>query len=453
MKAVAYGWLHHKRGVIFVSKWKTAVLLSAMTLVPVMAVTSTFSGNVHASTSSQHITIKFANWVSAESATAADVNKVIKAFEVLHPNVTVQNVAIPFDSMYQQLTTMAAAGNLPDVDMLSGPWTQELGAVGDLSNLKPLAGQAYLNDNYKGALDAGSYHGTLYSIPSELTPHAFWYNKKLMKEAGLNPNDPPKTLAQLNKDSAIIESKLGSKGIYPLGIDTTKIDYALVEYFPYFYMFNAKPLYNDAGNFNTPQVANSLNWLRMTVQKHWTPTGDQIKVERQLMADNKIVFKLDGPYVKGIMQSLNPALNGKAFYNTFGVTTVPVGANGKSQTLADIHQLGISSHSKNQKLDWEFIKFFASSTTAIKDYEVPVGSIPPLKSFDVKNESGLLSDPVSKEYINHIFPTMMGGPYGPQYAQSGQTVIQALQEAALTNQPISQIQQSTEQQLKAIYGK
>lgn len=411
------------------------------------------SGNSTNSSSNQKITIQFANWVSAESATAADVNKVITAFEKLHPNVTVKNVPIPFDNMYQQLTTMASANNLPDVVMLSGPWSQELGAAGDLSNIAPLAGQAYLADNYKGALDAGSYHGTLYSIPSELTPHALWYNKKLMKEAGLNPNQPPTTLQQLNADSAIIESKLGSKGVYPLGIDTTSIDYALVEFFPYFFMFNAKPLYNDTSNFNTPQVGNALAWARMAVQKGWTPTGDQIKVERQLMANNKIVFKLDGPYVKGIMQSLNSKLDGQAFYDTFGVTTVPVGDNAKSQTLADIHQLGIASKSKNQQMDWQFVKFFASSMTSVKDYEIPVGSIPPLKSFDTAHESDLLSDPVSKEYIDHIFSTMVGGPYGPQYAQSGQVVIGALQKAELTKTPISQILQQTEQKLKVIYGK
>lgn len=433
-------------------KWSSTVKMTALAMAPIILATTAMGANAVASSNTK-ITIKFANWVSAETATAANVNKVIKAFEKLHPNVTIQNVAIPFDNMYQQLSTMAAGNNLPDIVMLSGPWTQELGAAGDLSNLTPLAGTQYLKDNYKGALDAGTYHGTLYSIPNELTPHAFWYNKVLMKQAGLNPNNPPKTLAELNKDCAIIETKLGAKGIYPLGIDTTKIDYALVEFFPYFYMFNAKPLYNDSGNFNTPQVANALNWLRMTVNKHWTPTGDQIKVERQIMAENKMVFKLDGPYFKGILQSLNPKLNGNAFYKTFGVTTVPVGANGHSQTLADLHQLGISAKSPYQQIDWQFIKFFATSPTAIKDYTIPVGSIPPLKSFDLKNEKGLLSDPVSREYINHIFDTMIGGPYGPQYAQSGQVVIQALQEAALTKQPISQIQQSTEAQLKTIYGK
>lgn len=439
-------------------KKKTLVVTAAAALAMLLAGCGTSgstpanSSNSSSNSGSQKITITFANWVSAETATKANVDKVIQAFEQQHPNVTINNVAIPFDNMYQQLTTMAAGGNLPDVMMLSGPWTQELGAAGDLSNLTPVAGKNYLDQNYQGGLQAGEYNGTLYSIPSEMTPHGFWYNKTLMKEAGLDPNKPPQTMDQLNQDMAIIKQKLGSKGVYPIGIDTTKIDYALVEFMPYFYMFNAKPMYNDSANFNTPQVANALSWLRMSVKKGYTPIGQQIKDERALMAENKIVFKLDGPYLVGILGSLNPQLSGKNFYSTFGVTTVPVGVNGTSQTLADLHQLGISSQSKSQQMDWEFIKFFASSTASINDYEIPVGSIPPLKTYDQQHASQF-ADPVSQEYINKILPTMVAGPYGPKYAQASQIVIQALQEAALTNTPISQIQQQAQQQLVSIYGK
>ena len=60
------------------------------------------------STDEEQVTIKFANWVSAEDATKENVSKVIEAFEQEHPNVTVENVAIPFDQMRQQLLTMTA---------------------------------------------------------------------------------------------------------------------------------------------------------------------------------------------------------------------------------------------------------------------------------------------------------------------------------------------------------
>jgi multiple sugar transport system substrate-binding protein len=269
-----------------------------------------------------------------------------------------------------------------------------------------------------------------------------------MEQAGLDPEQPPKTMEELDKQMAQIKEKLGAQGIYPIGIDTTKIDYALIQFWPYFYAFDARPLYDGKTNFDTPEVRNALQWLRDTVKKDYTPVGQQIKEERELMAKDKIVFKYDGPYMVGILRSLNPELEGDTFYDRFGVTTIPVGVNGKSETLADIHQLGISTQVANQDVAWEFVKFLASSDVAIDQYQIPLGVIPPLKS-DEKSEK--FSDPVSQSYIDGIFPTMIGGPFGPEYGQAQQNIIQAMQRAALGNDPIEQITQETEQNLQTVY--
>jgi multiple sugar transport system substrate-binding protein len=211
-------------------------------------------------------------------------------------------------------------------------------------------------------------------------------------------------------------------------------------------MFGAYPLYGGKPGFNTAGVARALTWLRTIVKKGYTPVGQQIKEERDLMAKGKIVFKLDGPYFVGILQSLNPALNGdKNFYSTFGVTTVPVGYNGKSQTLADIHQLGIASNSKNKAMDWTFIKYLTSSSDSVRTYMLPQGGVPPLKTED--REPVVLKEPVNRIYLNKILRTMVGGPYTPKYGQQLQIILQALQEAALTSTPISQIQSTTQSAL------
>jgi multiple sugar transport system substrate-binding protein len=394
------------------------------------------------------VTLKYANWVASEEATRETITKAIEAFEKQNPNVKIQSVAIPFDQMRQQLVTMAAGGNPPDVMQLSGPWSQELGAQGALVDLKEIASKSYLNDNYEGALEAGEYQGKLYAAPLSLTPHAFWYNKDLMKQAGLDPEQPPKTMEELDEQMGQLKAKL-PQGIYPIGLDTTKIDYALVQFWPWFYAFDARPLYGGEINFDTPQVGNALQWLRDTVDKGYTPVGQQIKEERELMAKDKIVFKLDGPYTVGILRSLNTNLEGDAFYDKFAVTTVPFGANGKSETLADIHQIGISPQAEDQNAAWEFAKFLAGSEESINQYQIPYGVIPPLKS-DEKSDK--FDDPVSQVYINEVFETMIGGPYGPKYGEAQQYIIQALQKAALENDPIEQILKDTEQNLKGVYS-
>ncbi|MEI3612759.1 ABC transporter substrate-binding protein [Pseudogracilibacillus sp. SO30301A] len=391
------------------------------------------------------VTLTFANWVSAEEATAEGIEKVIASFEEEHPNVKIENMPIPFDQMRQQLLTMTSGGNPPDIAMLNGPWSQELGAQGALLDLSSLAPDEYLEDNWEGGLEAGEYEDALYAVPFSLTPHAFWYNKKLMEEAGLDPDNPPKTLEELNDAMEKIKHELGSEGVYPIGIDTTLIDYALVQFWPWLYAHGAEPLYNNEVNFNSDEVKNSLEWLRQVVDNDYTPVGQQIKELRELTAKDKMVFRIDGPYLKGIIESLNPDYSGDAFYENFGVTTIPVGVNDESKTLADIHQLGISAGSKHQELAWEFIEFLVTSEVSTNEYQIPSGVIPALKSTQSE-----ISDPITEAYYNEVFDTMVGGPYGPEYGQAQQVIIEAMQKASLSEDSIDDIVDTANKSLEEI---
>ena len=394
------------------------------------------------------VSLEFANWVSAEAATRDNMNKVLKAYQDQN-KTKIKNTAIPFDNMEQQLLNRAAGGNPPDVMQLSGPWSQVLGANGALVDLHEVVGKEFLNKNYQGGLQAGEYQGKLYAVPLSLTPHAFWYNKDLMKQAGLDPKSPPATMDELNQQIDQAAGKLPS-GVYPIGIDTTKPSYTLVQFWPWLFAFGARPLYNDKVNFDTPEVGNALEWLRGLAKNGYTPTGQGIKEERELMANDKIMFKLDGPYLVGILRSLNSKLEGDAFYNKFSVTTIPVGVNEKSETLADIHQVGISSQAADRGAAWNFAKYLISSKESIQQYQIPYGVLPALKP-DLKGNKAF-SDPVSQTYINEIFPTMVGGPYGPNYGEASNFIIQAMQQSALQNAPIKQILKQTQKSLETVYG-
>lgn len=443
------------KGFKFFSFTMIVVLMFGMVLVGCSSSSSNNagkSGSDNGSDSDEKVTISFANWVSAEDATKDNMKKVISEFEDKNPNIKVKNVPIPFDNMRQQLLTQVSGGNPPDVMMLSGPWSEELGAKGALIDMSKVADDDYLKDNYEGALDAGTYEDTLYAVPFELTPHGFWYNKDLMKKAGLDPKEPPETMDELNDQIDQIRDKLG-KDIYPIGIDTSKVDYALVGFWPWFYSHGAKPLYDDEINFDTSEVQDALSWMRDLAKNKDTPVGQQIKEERELMAKDKIVFKLDGPYFKGILRDLNSDLEGDAFSDKFGVTTVPKGKNGKSETLADIHQLGISTASKHQDAAWKFIKFLASSEESIKDYQLPYGALPPLKSDDEKY-SDQLDDEVNQTYVNDILSTEISGPYGPKFGDAQQVIINAMQSAVYKkDKTITQITKESEKKLEQIYGK
>jgi len=398
----------------------------------------------------QEIKLVFSNWASAEKATRDTVNSVIKAFIKLYPNVEIENLAIPFNMVREQLITMAAGGNAPDVMQLNGNWPFELGSMGALMDLNKVAKPDYLADNWKGGLEVGTYKGKLFAVPYAITPHGFWYNKDLMRKAGIS--SVPKTMDELMNACEKIKETLGDEGVYALGVDTTKIDYSLIGFIPWMWTYGARPLENGM-NFDTPQNKQALEWLREIVLKGYNPLGLSIKEERELMAKDKIVFKLDGPYLLGILRSLNPALKGDAFFKKFGVTTTPMSkAVSSPQVLSDIHNLGISTQCKNKKMAWKFVKFLASSDISVETYILPMGAVLPLKSQCTGKYTKYFENPVMKAFIAEVVPNMKSFAFGPKYGPASQFIINAMQETVTTKKPIGNILGNTEKNLKILYG-
>jgi multiple sugar transport system substrate-binding protein len=99
------------------------ILIVVVVAVGVPALTASVSAQ-------EQVTLRFANWVSAEEASRAKVETVIAAFEAENPNIKIENIPIPFDQVRQQLITMSAGGNPPDIMLLNGAWPFELGGMG-----------------------------------------------------------------------------------------------------------------------------------------------------------------------------------------------------------------------------------------------------------------------------------------------------------------------------------
>jgi len=191
----------------------------------------------------------------------------------------------------------------------------------------------------------------------------------------------------------------------------------------------------------------------MIAEEGYTPLGLQIKEERELMAKGKIVMKLDGPYVAGIMRSLNPEFEGDALYETFGLTSVPVGDFGQPVTLADLHQIGISTQCKYPEIAWEFIEFFNTNDVALEQYTMTSGLVPALKSeIEKYNDTPYLDNPISQAFINEVIPSMIGGPYDATYGSASQFIIQGMQEVAISGVPVETALEDVTANMKILYG-
>ncbi|WP_329000783.1 extracellular solute-binding protein [Kribbella sp. NBC_00709] len=141
------------------------------------------------------------DWHSGDASTKAYYDKAKSDFEAKHPGVQVDFVAQPYDQYYTLLGTAIQAGKGPDIAMFNGGAQMRERAT----SLLPLDDKtADLKDRLVG-WDAFKDAGTTYAVPITLQGFPFYYNKAVYKKAGLDPETPPKTLAELQTDCAAIK--------------------------------------------------------------------------------------------------------------------------------------------------------------------------------------------------------------------------------------------------------
>ncbi len=393
-------------------------------------------------------TISFANWAAAETATAKEVNASIAAFEQANPCIEVKLIAIPFAEMVSQLTVMTIGGNTPDVMELSSGMPQALAAQGALADLRKDAAPI-ISDIQPAILQDGEYQGKLVALPLSLTPHGFWFNKALMKQAGLDPSKPPETIDEMTHDMAIIKAKLPK--VYPFAMMTAKGAYAVVNMWPWLQAFcKTPPMSGGHLGWAQPCAVQAFTWFQKMAKQGWMPVGNNMKDNRQLFATGQVAFTIDGPYMRGIVGSINPKFAGNAdFADTFAAAKVPVGPSGESRTAIDIHQIGMGAHSAREAAAWKFVQFMVSSPDDMRDFIIPEGGLPPLVSLQ-KQFSSALDQPYQQAWINEIIPEARPIPYDPNWFHASDFMVNALQKV-VNGGDVKSALSDLENQLKRLY--
>ena len=150
-------------------------------------------------------TVQF--WARSVSKTLAQ--KLVSEFNATHKNLQVKLTLTSINDDVTSLATSIRAGDPPDVVGLNDIDTPTFTREGAFMNLTPYINKLpYKADLSPGHIGLATYNGQEYGVPYWADLSVLWYNKTLFKEAGLNPNDPPTTYAQILSDAQAI-NKLG----------------------------------------------------------------------------------------------------------------------------------------------------------------------------------------------------------------------------------------------------
>ncbi len=304
-------------------------------------------------------TLTFVNWGTAEEATKAAFEAMIADFEAKNPDIKIENMALPYNQMFDQLLILNAGGTPPDVAQIHGSWTSALQNAGTLAELDTLLPKDVLDDFYPQVKESLTYNGKLYAAPWSPSPVVLYYNKELLKKAGYT--EPPKTMEELFTMAEAI-ARLGSDAsgntIYGFGIQSKKLFGAGFYFLPFIWN-NGGDLTDSAGNviIGSKATEQALTDVQKLFATKTSPAGLEIKDLRNLFAQGVLGFHLDGDFGYATFLSLSPKK--EAFAEDIGIAVMP-GKPGNTNGFFIEHNLGIFEKSPNKEAAAKFVAYLSS---------------------------------------------------------------------------------------------
>ena len=124
------------------------------------------------------------------------IRRVIGMCQQKLPKITVVDRIVPFGDIWTaNVAAVAAGAGMPDVIVSDRPHLKQDAADGVFMSLQKWADRDNVNRDqfYNWSWDQAVYDGEVYGIPHETDVNVLFYNKNLFRQAGLNPDRPPRT--------------------------------------------------------------------------------------------------------------------------------------------------------------------------------------------------------------------------------------------------------------------
>ncbi|WP_027480981.1 ABC transporter substrate-binding protein [Deinococcus pimensis] len=193
-----------------------------------------------------------------------EMNRLVAEYEKQNPNVDVKWVDVPANAIEQKLLASVAAGRPPAVVNLNADMTVKMRDQGALETLNDI-GDKTLKTYFPGALSTFTFENKVYGLPWYWAPKVVAYNTEIFKKAGLDPNNPPRTIQTLIAAAKQIKDKTGMYGFMP-NINNINFLFLFQEY--------GLPILDKGGKkavFNSPQHVRVLQEYVDLYKKGYIP--------------------------------------------------------------------------------------------------------------------------------------------------------------------------------------
>ncbi|PTM59184.1 ABC transporter substrate-binding protein [Desmospora activa] len=271
----------------------------------------------------------------------------IKEFENENPDIKVSIQAIT-DDYLKEMQTLIGAKREPDVFYLEGMPAPDMIKLGVLEPLNDYLEKSGVDpaDFEDALIEAYTEDEQVYGLPKDYNTLALFYNKKMFKEAGL---EPPTTWDEL-REAAKKLSKDGRKGL--------AINPELARYQPFVYQ-NGGAVLDEDGNATLDRKENGeavqfFADLFLKDKSAGVPNDMGVEWAGDAFAEEKAAMVYEGGWMIPFIKEKAPDLD-------YGIVELPAKEKGaENGNLAFTVAYVMSKNSRNKDASFKLIEFLTS---------------------------------------------------------------------------------------------
>ena len=199
---------------------KSTRMAAAVAAVTVTSLIAVVGSSISSAATEKSITISVASLIPGSTPEAiTQFNNQVKEFQKANPSIHVNSVEYQWTG--PTFAAKLAAGTLPTVFTVPFTDARTLGDNGQIADLtKEVKALPYFSKFNPAVLAEGTTSKKkIVALPTAAYAQALHYNRKLFSDAGLDPNKPPTTWAQLRAYAKQITAKTGKAGYVQMAKD------------------------------------------------------------------------------------------------------------------------------------------------------------------------------------------------------------------------------------------
>ncbi|MDX0719134.1 extracellular solute-binding protein [Sinorhizobium medicae] len=350
---------------------------------------STALGSIAAQAADQEI-----SWIYCGDKIDPIHEKYIKEWEGKNPGWKVTPEVVGWAQCQDKATTLAVAGTPVGMAYVGSRTLKEF-AENELIIPVPMT-EEEKKSYYPNIVETVTFNDNQWGVPIAFSTKALYWNKDLFKQAGLDPETPPKSWAEEIAFAKQIKEKTGIAGY---GLPAKTFDNTMHQFMHWVYTNNGKVIDGDEIVMDSPEVLAALQAYKDLVP--YSVEGATAYEQNEIRA----IF-LDGKV--GMIQSgSGAAALLKDTKINWGIAPLPLGPSAKGEgTLLITDSLAIFQGTGVEEKAIEFAKFITSPGPQ-GEYELQGGAgLTPLRP-SPKVDEFVKADPSWKPFIDGI---AYGGP-------------------------------------------